>query len=149
MVTARYPLPGRMVPDRNGVIQVPTADCCGEYVIGYWIVFKAKAGRFCQDFCGTVALVMIDLERSSDRLGPSVDSPTAGEANETNHVRTIQGKGWRPWRSAEQLVRVPTPVLIVHAVSDISHLRILQPRISDMHNRCKFVSLYERLIIWA
>jgi hypothetical protein len=148
-VTARYPLSGRMVPGRNGVIQVSTAECCGEYVVGCWIVFKAKAGRFCRDFCGTVALVMIDPERSSDSLGPSVDSPTAGEANELIHVRRIQGKRWWPWRSAEQLVTVPTPALIVHAVSDISHLRILQPRISDMHSRCKFVSLHERLIIWA
>lgn len=72
-----------------------------------WNVFKAKAGRLCQDFCGTVALVMIDLERSSDSLGPSVDSlprqakpmrrTTFGESN-------ARRKGWWPWRSAEHLV---------------------------------------------
>jgi len=70
-------------------------------------VVKVEAGWFCQDFCGTVALVIRDLERSSDSPGPSVGSPTAGKANETNtfgESKARDSDAARPWRSAEQLV---------------------------------------------
>lgn len=73
MLTAGYPLPGRMVPDRKRCYPNSNSGLLWRMSL-CWNVFKAKAGRLCQDFCGTVALVMIDLERSSDSLGPSVDS---------------------------------------------------------------------------
>ena len=93
MLTATYPLPGRMVPDRNGVIQIPTAVCCGEC---RWMLLDRVQGKSRMALSRLLWNRCPCYDRSQKivrQLGPSVDSPTAGEANETNHVRRIQEQG--------------------------------------------------------